>query len=247
MTPFFIITCEHGGNRLPDAWRTLFASHGALLRSHEGRDRGALRLAREMATALGAEHHYSIISRLLVDLNRSVGHPENFSPMTQALDEIERQHILDTWYHPYRDSVERSVVAALTRGQQAVHVSCHSFASEVDGELREAEIGLLYDPVRVAEARICERWKQELQHRLPWADIRFNYPYLGVDDGLVTALRGRHPSPDYAGIELEVRNDVILRPEVRRALVQSLQQVFCDAPATEMKLPATAPAATAVR
>jgi len=47
----FLITCEHGGNRIPARYRPLFACHGALLASHRGYDPGALALARDFASA----------------------------------------------------------------------------------------------------------------------------------------------------------------------------------------------------
>jgi predicted N-formylglutamate amidohydrolase len=224
MKRFCVITCEHGGNRLPDRFRPLFAGHWAELHSHEGWDRGALRLAREMAAALGGEHHYSVVSRLLVDLNRSIGAPDNLSDVTvtSSLDSSLLDEIFEQYYHPYRRAVERSVAAAIDRGERVLHLSCHSFAEEVDGEVRQAPLGILYDPVRVTETRIAHAWQERLGETLPDSEVRFNYPYLGTDDGLVTTLRGCYPDPLYAGIELEVRRDVIARAGVRGALVAAL-------------------------
>ena len=221
MRRFCIVTCEHGGNRLPKRFRPLFAGHWQLLHSHEGWDRGALRLAREFAAALGGEHHYSVVSRLLVDLNRSVGAPDHF-PMTSELEPAIQQDILDQYYYPYRQSVERSVAAAIQRGEQVLHLSCHSYAEQLDGQPRDAHVGLLYDPVRVAEEQVCLAWKERLGVALPHHLVRLNYPYLGTDDGLVTTLRGRYPNPMYAGVELEVRADVIMQAPFRQALVNSL-------------------------
>ena len=70
-----VITCEHGGNRIPAPYRDLFHTHQALLDSHRGYDPGALIMARALATAFAAPLVTSTVSRLLVDLNRSVGHP----------------------------------------------------------------------------------------------------------------------------------------------------------------------------
>ena len=70
-----VITCEHGGNRIPRPYRDLFQAHQALLDTHRGFDPGALIMARELATAFAAPLVASTVSRLLVDLNRSIGHP----------------------------------------------------------------------------------------------------------------------------------------------------------------------------
>lgn len=230
MKRHLVVTCEHGGNRLPTRFRPLFNGHWQDLHSHEGYDKGSLRLAREMSAALGGDHHYAMVSRLLVDLNRSVGHPENMSPMTAALDPTAKAAILDQYYHPYRAAVDQSIASAIARGHAVLHLSCHSFAEELDGERRDAEVGLLFDPVRHAELQICQQWQASLGQRLPGRTVRFNYPYLGVDDGLITTLRGRYPDPRYAGIELEVRRDVITASALRGALVQSLVDVMQAGP-----------------
>jgi N-formylglutamate amidohydrolase len=75
----FLITCEHGGNRIPAPYRRLFRGRRALLDSHRGYDPGALAMARAMARAFRAPLVTSTISRLLIDLNRSIGHPHLFS------------------------------------------------------------------------------------------------------------------------------------------------------------------------
>ena len=43
--PALLLTCEHGGNRIPPRYRTLFQGHRRLLESHRGYDRGALAVA----------------------------------------------------------------------------------------------------------------------------------------------------------------------------------------------------------
>ena len=72
----FLITCEHGGNRVPAPYRRLFRGRRALLDSHRGYDPGALVMARALAAAFTAPLVTSTVSRLLIDLNRSTGHPQ---------------------------------------------------------------------------------------------------------------------------------------------------------------------------
>jgi predicted N-formylglutamate amidohydrolase len=87
--------------------------------------------------------------------------------------------------------------------QDVVHVSVHSFTPELDGDVRNADIGLLYDPKRKHEKAFCERWRTELLRRAPGLRVRMNYPYTGTSDGFTTALRRIFPK-GYCGIELEV-------------------------------------------
>ena len=74
----FIITCEHGGNRIPAPYRRLFRERRALLLCHRGYDPGSLVMAKALARACRAPLVASTVSRLLIDLNRSIGHPHCF-------------------------------------------------------------------------------------------------------------------------------------------------------------------------
>ncbi|HSO07438.1 MAG TPA: N-formylglutamate amidohydrolase, partial [Pelomicrobium sp.] len=103
----FLVTCEHGGNRIPARYRPLFRGHEELLTSHRGYDPGALTLARELSAALDAPLVVSTVSRLLVDLNRSLHHPRLFSAATRDAPADVRAEIVDRHYLPYRDEVER--------------------------------------------------------------------------------------------------------------------------------------------
>ena len=88
-----LVTCEHGGNRIPAKYWPLFRRHRGLLESHRGYDPGALALARDFAAALDAELVYSTTSRLLVELNRSAWHRSLFSEVSRTLPEDERRRI----------------------------------------------------------------------------------------------------------------------------------------------------------
>jgi predicted N-formylglutamate amidohydrolase len=200
----FLVTCEHGGNRVPARYRELFRGHEDLLDSHRGYDPGALALARDLAAALDAPLVISTVSRLVVDLNRSPYHPRLFSPVTRAAPAAVRREIVTRHYLPYRAEVEARVAAAAARGRRTIHVSAHSFTPVLDGVVRNADVGLLYDPARSGEARLCAAWQAALREAAPALRVRRNYPYAGTSDGLTTHLR-RHFGPRaYVGVELEV-------------------------------------------
>jgi predicted N-formylglutamate amidohydrolase len=223
----FIVTCEHGGNRIPEPYRPLFRDYGQLLESHRGWDAGALDMAEALAKARRAPLVASTVSRLLIDLNRSVGHPQLFSVATRAASAQTRAQIVEQYYRPYRGQVEELVRQAVSRGQRAVHISSHSFTPELDGNVRGADVGLLYDPTRRGEVEMCARWKESLAALTPELRVRRNYPYAGKGDGLTSHLRRRFGHGDYVGIELEV-NQSLVWGAVRnwtvlvRALIDSL-------------------------
>jgi len=207
MTAFrILLTCEHGGNEIPAPYRRLFRGKDRWLRSHQGFDRHALPLARGLSRSLRAPLLHAVISRLLVDLNRSAHNPRVWSAITRALPARERAQILTRHFWPYRRRVERRIRELAWQGG-LLHVAVHTFTPRLGREVRNADIGLLYDPRREREARLCEAWRSQLKEAFPHLRVRMNYPYLGRTDGLCTALRGQLPSSRYAGIELEVNRD----------------------------------------
>jgi predicted N-formylglutamate amidohydrolase len=223
-----IITCEHGGNRIPRAYRKSFRPFRRLLRTHRGYDIGALELAREFARTLRAPLFYSKTSRLLVDLNRSEWNPEIFSRATPL---AAREAVLERYYRPYRIAVESAVRAAARRDGRVVHLSCHSFTPRLNGVERRADAGLLYDPRRSGEARLCSAWQKAL--RACALTVRRNYPYRGYADGFTTYLRSRFGAKRYLGIELEVNQKYLQEgsrawPTVRRALIASFREALAQ-------------------
>lgn len=214
---FHLVTCEHGGNRIPARYAALFHDAGPLLRSHRGYDRGALRMARALARILAAPLQASTISRLLIDLNRSPDRPDLYSEFTRNLPQDVRDEIFECCYRSYRTRVETAVAQARAAGKDVLHVSCHSFTPVLDGEVRTVDVGLLYDPARANEAALCRAWRAALRQRMPRLRVRMNEPYAGIADGLTTTLRARH-SDGYAGIELEINQKLMRSPQAWAAL-----------------------------
>jgi predicted N-formylglutamate amidohydrolase len=224
----FTITCEHGGNRIPEPYRHLFRGQRALLDSHRGHDPGSLVMAKALASAFAAPLVASTVSRLLIDLNRSIGHPQLFSAMTRAAPAQTRAQIIEQHYRPYHIEVERLVGQAVARGHRVIHISSHSFTAELDGRVRGADVGLLYHPGRRGEAEVCARWKETLAALAPELRVRRNYPYAGRGDGLTSHLRVCFAQCDYVGIELEVNQGIVFAAgrrwtALRRMLIDSLR------------------------
>ncbi|MHB1290688.1 MAG: N-formylglutamate amidohydrolase [Sulfuricella sp.] len=208
-TDRFLITCEHGGNRIPSRYRHLFAGFEAVLQTHRGYDAGALALARELARALAAPLFVSTTSRLLIDLNRSIGHPRLYSEATRDAPVGVRREILENYYLPYRNKIEADIAEAVAHGSRVIHVASHSFAPVLDGAVRNADIGLLYAPARSGEAELCRRWQAQIRALAPVLKVRRNYPYAGKSDGFTAYLRRRFPAEVYIGIELEINQKYV--------------------------------------
>ncbi len=227
----FLVTCEHGGNRIPARYRPLFAGSKALLASHRGYDPGALAVAKNLAATLQAPLFFSTTSRLLVDLNRAPGHPGLHGEAVRRAPAALRQEILARHYLPYRRQAEEAVAAALAAGHALIHISSHSFTPVLGKEVRNADIGLLYDPSRRGEAILCRRWQAALEKRAPGLKVRRNYPYRGTSDGLCRHLRRRFAASRYLGIELEINQKRVFAGgaawrELRRTLIAALLEAL---------------------
>lgn len=204
MQDALILSCEHGGNEVPPECAPLFVGHEALLLTHRGWDLGALQLAQEMAAFFGAPLFYSTTTRLLVDLNRSVGHRQLHSEATRALPLLHRRTLVAQHYRPHRDAIEAEVARCIAAGQRVIHIASHSFTPELHGVVRQADVACLYDTQRPAERALATHWLAALAQRRHDLRLRRNYPYSGKGDGLSSLLRKRHSPDAYVSIELEV-------------------------------------------
>ena len=227
----YLVTCEHGGNRIPRRYAPLFADARQLLASHRGYDPGALAMARTLARALGATLVTATVSRLLVELNRSPGRQFRESPIMCAAPAAIRDDVCRRYYVPYWTAVETLVATATATGRRVVHVSSHSFTPALNGAARRADVGLLYDPARACERDLCARWQAALCARASHWNVRRNYPYRGRSDGLTRYLRARFDDASYCGIELEinqkhVRDGVAIAGRERDAVAAALRDAL---------------------
>jgi predicted N-formylglutamate amidohydrolase len=226
-----LLSCEHGGNRVPPAYTALFAGPRAqtALNSHRGYDPGALQLARALARHLKLPLHAENTTRLLVESNRSLGHPSLFSEFSAVLSADERRELIAQHYLPHRHELTQAI--ALHQPATVVHIAVHSFTPVFKGVRRRADIAFLYDSSRSLERALCTRWQKIVAEIAPDLCVRRNYPYLGKADGLTTALRRQFPAESYLGIELETNQALLtgaasLRRRSTATLVASLQALL---------------------
>jgi predicted N-formylglutamate amidohydrolase len=189
---------------VPQEYAPRFAAAAEALATHRGYDLGALEVARAFGRRLGVTPFIATTTRLVVDLNRSPGNRNVFSAYTRSLAPAARAAALAVHYWPYRKAVEEAVAGAVAAGESVLHVSAHSFTPELRGEVRNCDVGFLYDPRLRSEVRFVEAWYAALHAAAPELVLRRNYPYSGVSDALVTHLRRRYAKRGYVGMELEV-------------------------------------------
>jgi predicted N-formylglutamate amidohydrolase len=206
-----LVTCEHGGNLVPRSLRHLFNGREEILETHLAHDPGALEIAAAVARFFEASFFYAVISRLVIDCNRSPSNFRIFSPVTRSLGKKERARLLYEYHQPYHHAIRREVMRLLAGRARLIHVAVHTFVPRLHGRSRHADIGLLYDPARAGERQFCSSWRNRLRELEPSLRVKRNFPYLGRADGLPTMLRKTYPDTSYWAIELEIGQAALSR------------------------------------
>ena len=214
-----MLTCEHASNRLPASFKKLVPAD--MQQTHRAYDIGALQVFRKLVNF--AKPEFSCegkFSRLFVDLNRTITNKSAFSEYYGTLEARDKplaekaKAAATAYWKEYRENVEKFVAKNIgaskkgaknngKEGADIVHLGIHSFTPALNGKVRNADIGILYDPKRPQERAYANVIRGEIKRLYPHMKVRFNYPYKGSSDGLTTSLRKKF-GPRYVGIEIEI-------------------------------------------
>jgi len=222
-SPLFL-TCEHASERLPDGYAWPPADL-RLVGTHWAFDPGAAELVDELAAALDAPAVLSRFSRLVVDPNRPADADTLFRTeaeglpveLNRSVDEAEAARRLARFHRPYHDAID----ARLAVHAAEVLFSVHTFTPVYEGQVRRVEVGVLFDTqeelaVAAAKAIAAAGFATAL-----------NEPYSGRA-GLIYAAERHAGAHGRKALELEVRQDLAVRPEVRARLVAVLARFFAQ-------------------
>lgn len=221
-----IITCEHAGNEVPKEYQSLFKGAAEILQSHRGWDPGAIELAERLTPKRKLPLFRCDVTRLLIETNRSIDHPQLFSDYSKSLPDKVKEEIKQQYYFPYRNGVESFIQSS---PKPILHLSVHTFTPQLNNVKRSTDVGLLFDPSRNLESVCCYYLREKLTHALPTYQIDFNEPYAGVDDGFTTYLRTKFKDADYAGIEIEINQKFSSSDEsikISAALSEALNKCY---------------------
>jgi len=212
-----VLTCEHGSEALPlgfaleggDAW--LRGTHWAF-------DLGAAELTRELAERLGAGAVVAGFSRLVVDPNRPLDSDTlvrdvaegRTIAMNDDVDAGSLERRLALW-RAYHVALDRLFLAS----RAPLALSVHSFTPVYEGAVREVEVGVLFDREEALAAELCARFREA------GFEARLNEPYSGKL-GLIYSVSAHAAVSGRRALELELRQDLAVRPEVRARVVAVL-------------------------
>lgn len=200
-----ILSCEHASARVPPRYARLFEGQREILATHRAVDLGAWPIAQVLRRRFRAPLYGGKVTRLLVDLNRSLHNARSLhSEFTKHLSAAGKRDLYEKYYLPYRDAVEKEIRRRLGRGESVFHLSVHSFTPELRGVTRNADVGLLFDPSFRREKNRAAALRRRLKEKAPDLRIRYNYPYKGTMDGFTTYLRRELRRFDYVSLEIEI-------------------------------------------
>ena len=202
-----ILSCEHAGNKVPVRYKPLFADNPDILSTHRGYDIGIAPVAVAMQKLLACPLSRYDWTRLLIDVNRT-REKALFSEFSRGLSDAEKQHLFEAYYMPCRNQLLQ-IIHEKTTDALVLHLSLHSFTAILNGKVRKADMGILYDPSRSQELQVARQLQQNLKAQTG-LHVRRNYPYLGRSDGMTTWLRTQFPQARYLGIEIECNQALLV-------------------------------------
>ena len=220
-----VLSCEHAGNGVPKAFRHLFAADPSILTTHRGYDIGIAPVAAQMAKILGVPLIAFRTSRLVIEPNRSLHHRGLFPALSRDLPAADKVWLIEHLWRPHRQAVTEAIERHIGSDKRVLHLALHSFTPVLEGKIRTADMGLLYDPRRHREKRFALALQQTLREMTDLR-IRRNYPFRGNTDGLTTALRGVFGPRDYLGLEIELNQRLLT---AARPPSSSLARILSDA------------------
>ncbi len=226
-----LVSCEHASNRLPDGME----GSDDMLNLHIAWDVGALPIAEYLACTFDAPLHKGEYSRLVVDLNRTIGNSRLIRrisdghriPFNRRLTNQEVERRVELYYNPYRRAVIQNVAEIKNREGRCIHLSIHTFTPVFQDKTRSNDIGLMYDPRRNPEAELVHEMRTKLAERTKLV-VWLNKPYLGTADGFLPRLREQHQANHYVGIELEVNQKHTDAPDRLTFIAESFGCVLKD-------------------
>lgn len=204
-----VLICDHAGRSVPGALDGLGVGVEHMDR-HIAYDIGAAEVTRRMSELLDAPALLHNYSRLVIDCNRPLGHPESIAevsdgttiPANVNIREAQALKRVDTLFWPYHQVIS-NVVGHRWRveGCPPVLFSIHSFTPAYGDEHRPWDAGVLYN----RDPRLAQPMMEDLRGQ--GLHIGDNQPYSGLESAYTIDVHGT--SPGLANVVIEIRQDLI--------------------------------------
>jgi predicted N-formylglutamate amidohydrolase len=206
----FVLLCEHASSHIPQRLGTLGLTQEAR-HTHVAWDIGALTVAQRLSALLDSPLIYPAASRLVIDCNRALDHPNLivsetvYGPVPGNLDMAadERERRIVEVHCPFHQSIHDILLMRLASGVRTSLISIHSFTPIFRGRARPWHFGLIHG----CDARLALRLHAELAST-SGREVGLNEPYAPAD-GVLHSLARHGEANDLPCVMIEIRDDLI--------------------------------------
>jgi len=216
-----IFCCEHASNALPEGMS--WGHDRGLADTHWAWDPGAAAVTRALVRSFQSRAVLSRVSRLVIDTNRPLYSATLFRDIADGapvhlnvgLPDRDRGERVAQWWVPYHNTLSASCQAHPAK----LLVSVHSFTPNYEGQVREVEIGVLFESADDLAAELMTALEPS------GMVIRANEPWSGKG-GMMYSCYKHAREAGMAAIELEIRQDLLADPEKRAHIVAHLDRAI---------------------
>lgn len=228
----FLLLGDHAGNRVPERLAALGLTRADLAR-HIALDIGVEALGRCLSRKLDAPFIAQRYSRLVIDCNRALSHPDSiaaesdgtFIPANAELTDDQRQARAFAIHNPYHEAIADLLAARDGRGAATIVVSLHSFTPSLAGIVRPWQIGVLYGG---GNAKFAKTFLAALSYSV--FIVGDNEPYKFDETDFTVPKHAFANSRPY--VELEIRQDMFATSKSLGSLVDLLGRAMLEAAVT---------------
>jgi len=186
-----------------------------------------------MAKTLGASGIMSEYSRLLIDINRPVDHPNlvignsrgKEIPGNQDISPEERQNRIKKFYEPYHAALQGELKKLQDKHGKIFYICMHTFNNILNGEERKVDIGLLY---RYSKDEAFNHTIKKLLGERTDYRVEFNQPYSAANSAGHT-MNTYGKGDKYRCVEFEINDKHLKDPESVKEMGELLSSVMQDA------------------
>ena len=219
----FVLLCEHACSHLPEGLGTL-GMEPHVGSTHVAWDIEALTIARRLAVILGAPLVYPTASRLVLDCNRALDHPDLIVSETEFgavpgnlnLAPGERERRIAEIHRPFHQAVDDILAKRRARNLRSWLISIHSFTPIFRGRARPWHFGLIYG----GDGRLALQLRTALI-AVGEIQIALNQPYSPLD-GVYYSLARHGEANGLPCVMIEIRDDLIRTPADQERIARHL-------------------------
>lgn len=231
----FLLLGDHAGNGVPEGLANLGLGLAELNR-HIALDLGVDAIGRCLARELDAPFVAQRYSRLVIDCNRGLSHPDSIAVASDGtlilgnmnLSAAQRRARADAIFHPYHKAIEDLLADRDRMGLTTIVVSLHSFTPSLAGVARPWHVGVLYGGGHesFAKAVLLTALRGDFV-------VGDNCPYQFDETDFTVPKHAIAANRPY--VELEVRQDMLSTQTQVAKMARYLSRVFTEA-ASKMNL-----------